>query len=94
MGECLLLTRREAVTASGGGIAGYAASAQGSHPGKTIKLIVPYPAGGMTDLLGRMIAEQLRSGLAGSTPDSFAAYIKNEVHRWTGIVKQSGATPE
>ncbi len=32
--------------------------------------------------------------LAGSTPDSFAAFIKTEVDRWADIVKNSGAEPE
>ena len=32
--------------------------------------------------------------LAGSTPDSFAAYIKTEVDRWAVIVKNSGAELE
>jgi hypothetical protein len=33
-------------------------------------------------------------GLGGSTPDGFAAYIKTEVDRWAGIVKNSGAELE
>jgi tripartite-type tricarboxylate transporter receptor subunit TctC len=37
-----------------------------AYPSRTIKLIVPYPAGGTTDLLGRMVADQLQSGLGGS----------------------------
>ena len=32
-------------------------------PAGTIKMIVPYPAGGTTDLLGRLVAEQIKSGL-------------------------------
>ena len=32
--------------------------------------------------------------LTGSTPDSFAAYIKSEVDRWAVIVKNSGAELE
>jgi hypothetical protein len=32
--------------------------------------------------------------LPGSTPDSFAAYVKTEVDRWAGMVKKSGAQPE
>jgi tripartite-type tricarboxylate transporter receptor subunit TctC len=32
--------------------------------------------------------------LPGSTPDSFAAYVKTEVDRWAGIVKASGAELE
>jgi tripartite-type tricarboxylate transporter receptor subunit TctC len=32
--------------------------------------------------------------LVGSTPGSFAAYIKSEVGRWANIVRNSGAEPE
>ena len=32
--------------------------------------------------------------LPGSTPDSFAAYVKTEVDRWAVIVKNSGAELE
>jgi tripartite-type tricarboxylate transporter receptor subunit TctC len=39
------------------------ASAQALYPTRTIKLIVPYPAGGTTDLLGRLVADQIKAGL-------------------------------
>ena len=39
------------------------ARAQATYPGRNIKLIVPYPAGGTTDLLGRLVADQIKSGL-------------------------------
>ena len=61
------LTRREAVAALCGWIAGHAAGpawAQGSRPGRTIRIVVPYPPGGTTDLLGRMIAEQLTTAFS------------------------------
>ena len=32
--------------------------------------------------------------LPGSTPDSFAAYIKTEIDRWADIVEKSGAEAE
>src|SRR5215213_6997551 len=37
--------------------------AQGSYPGGvgTIKLVVPYPAGGATDVIGRIVADRLSS---------------------------------
>src|SRR4051794_18838368 len=57
-------TRRQAI-AGGAGLLWLAASpahAQ-AHPSRTIKMIVPYPAGGTTDLLGRLVADQLKSGL-------------------------------
>jgi tripartite-type tricarboxylate transporter receptor subunit TctC len=62
----MLLTRREAVAGFGGGfalVAGLPAYAQAAYPSRTIKMIVPYPAGGTTDYLGRLVAEQLQSGI-------------------------------
>ena len=60
------LTRREAIAGCGGALAWLAASparAQGAYPNRTIKMIVPYPPGGTTDLLGRLVTDQLRNGL-------------------------------
>jgi tripartite-type tricarboxylate transporter receptor subunit TctC len=60
------LTRRQAMAGCGGGLASLIAPraiAQGAYPSRNIKMIVPYPAGGTTDFLGRLVAEQLRSGL-------------------------------
>jgi tripartite-type tricarboxylate transporter receptor subunit TctC len=61
----MLLTRREAMRGFGGGAAMLLAAparAQ-AYPSRTIKMIVPYPAGGTTDLLGRLIADQINNGL-------------------------------
>ena len=65
----MLLTRREAIAGGGGALAllaGWPARAEAAYPSQTIKMIVPYPAGGTTDLLGRMVADQLQTGLGGS----------------------------
>src|SRR6267143_4205251 len=65
-GEPMLLTRREAMAGCGGGLAmltGLPAFAQAAYPSRTVKMIVPYPAGGTTDFLGRLVADQLKSGL-------------------------------
>ena len=66
----MLLTRREAIAVAGGGLAlltGMPARAQAAaYPSQTIKLIVPYPAGGTTDFIGRLIAEQFQTGLPGT----------------------------
>lgn len=59
-------TRRQAIAGFGGGLAlmtGLPAMAQTGYPSRTIRMIVPYPPGGTTDLLGRMVADQLQSGL-------------------------------
>jgi tripartite-type tricarboxylate transporter receptor subunit TctC len=49
----------------GGGLAMLAAPAvaQNAYPSRNIKMIVPYPAGGTTDLLGRLVADQIKTGL-------------------------------
>jgi tripartite-type tricarboxylate transporter receptor subunit TctC len=60
------LTRRQAIAGCGGGLAwlaSFPAQAQAAYPSRTIKMIVPYPAGGTTDLLGRLVADQFKSGL-------------------------------
>jgi len=59
----VVLTRREVL---GSGLALLIvpeAGAQADYPTRTIKLIVPYPAGGTTDLLGRLVADQIKTGL-------------------------------
>jgi tripartite-type tricarboxylate transporter receptor subunit TctC len=58
-------TRREALAGCGGALALLAGlpALAGSYPSRTIKMIVPYPAGGTTDLLGRMVADELQAGL-------------------------------
>jgi tripartite-type tricarboxylate transporter receptor subunit TctC len=61
------LTRRQVmVLGLGGGLAMppvRKVSAAEAYPSRPIKFIVPYPAGGTTDLLGRLIADQIRGGL-------------------------------
>lgn len=58
------LTRRDAMAGCGAVLlTGFPALADAAYPARTIKMLVPYPAGGTTDLLGRLIADQLKSGL-------------------------------
>ena len=59
------LTRREAIAGGGGAVllTAFPALAQAAYPNRTIKMIVPYLAGGTTDLLGRLVADQLKRGL-------------------------------
>jgi tripartite-type tricarboxylate transporter receptor subunit TctC len=60
------LTRREVIAGCGGlvWLVGVPARAEADYPSRTIKMVVPYPAGGTTDLLGRLIADQFKTGLA------------------------------
>ncbi|WP_291858772.1 tripartite tricarboxylate transporter substrate binding protein [Bradyrhizobium sp.] len=60
----MALTRREAMAGCGAALlAGRPALAQAAYPNRTIKMIVPYPAGGTTDFLGRLVADQFKVGL-------------------------------
>ena len=61
-----MLTRRTMIAGCAGGAITLAASSAGSqpaYPAKAITLVVPYPAGGTTDFLGRLVADQLKTGL-------------------------------
>jgi tripartite-type tricarboxylate transporter receptor subunit TctC len=62
----MYLTRRRTVAGIGSGLIllrSRTAPAQAAYPNRTIKMIVPYPAGGTTDLLGRLVADQFKTGL-------------------------------
>ena len=59
-------TRREVIAGLGGGIVTLIAPpalAQTAYPSRNIRMIVPYPAGGTTDYLGRLVADQIKGGL-------------------------------
>lgn len=43
--------------------AGPAALGQADFPNRPVKIVVPYPPGGFTDILGRLIAEKLPAGI-------------------------------
>jgi tripartite-type tricarboxylate transporter receptor subunit TctC len=45
------------------GPAAWPALAQGAYPDRPIRLVVPFPAGALTDMLGRMVSERLRAPL-------------------------------
>ncbi|HJQ58606.1 MAG TPA: tripartite tricarboxylate transporter substrate binding protein [Vineibacter sp.] len=52
-----------AIATTGSALAAHVAAAQGAYPEKAIRLVVPFPPGGLTDALGRVIAERLKDRL-------------------------------
>src|ERR1700728_1761442 len=86
-----MLTRRAAITGSYGvlaGLAAWPALAEAAYPNRTIKMIVPYSAGGTIDLLGRLVADQLRTGL------NAAIVVENKPGAGTGIGTEQVARSE
>jgi tripartite-type tricarboxylate transporter receptor subunit TctC len=62
----MVLTRRETIAGFAGFLQLLAASpagAQAAYPARLITLVVPFPPGGATDLLARMVGERLKSSL-------------------------------
>jgi tripartite-type tricarboxylate transporter receptor subunit TctC len=60
------MLRRTLLTAAAAAallVAGPAALAQDNYPNKPVKIIVPFPAGGTSDLMGRMVATGLQKEL-------------------------------
>jgi tripartite-type tricarboxylate transporter receptor subunit TctC len=63
------LTRRAlalGLAATAIGAVAPAAFAQGAYPSKTITFVVPYPAGGANDMLGRLIGQKMAEVLGGN----------------------------
>jgi len=82
------------------------AMAQASYPEKTVRLIVPFPAGGATDILARLIAERLAgafgkpvvvenvSGAAGATGTAAVAKAPPDGHTLlTGVATTTTLLP-
>ena len=55
------MTRRDVLALTAAAAAVHAVPAFAQQPGKTLKLIVPFPAGGTADILPRLLADKVRA---------------------------------
>ncbi len=64
-------SRRQLLVSALGGTAlaslAWPALAQGQFPSKTLTFVVPYPAGGANDMLGRLIGQKMSEALGGTS---------------------------
>jgi tripartite-type tricarboxylate transporter receptor subunit TctC len=81
-----MIDRRGFVAGALGALAASRASAQTSFPSRDVRLIVPYPVGGITDLLARKTAEML------STAWSRPVVVDNKPGANGNIAAQIAAT--
>jgi len=61
-----MITRRvllSTIAVTAGAMAARSANAQGGYPDKLIKMIVPAPAGGQTDVLARLLAQKIQAAV-------------------------------
>src|SRR4051812_8423077 len=85
------LTRRRTIAGIGCGLVllrPKTVLAQATYPNRTIKMIVPFPAGGTTDLLGRLVADQLKTGLGA------AVIVENKPGAGTTLAAEQVARAE
>jgi tripartite-type tricarboxylate transporter receptor subunit TctC len=59
----MMITRRTVLSAIAGAMAAGPALAQGAYPDRLIKMIVPAPAGGQTDVLARLLAQKIQAAV-------------------------------
>ena len=58
-----MITRRTFLSAAAGMAAAVPVRAQAIYPDKVIKMIVPAPAGGQTDVLARLLAQKIQAAV-------------------------------
>jgi tripartite-type tricarboxylate transporter receptor subunit TctC len=76
------------------------AHAADEYPARAVRIVVPFAPGGGTDVVGRILAQQLTQRLkqsfvvdnrpAGGTPEQFGALIKSDMDKWGDIGKRLG----
>ncbi|WP_043838788.1 Bug family tripartite tricarboxylate transporter substrate binding protein [Muricoccus aerilatus] len=84
----MLITRRAAVAGLAGATAARRASAQAAYPTRSLRLIVPYAAGGQSDVVARILGEGLGRVLGQS------AVVENRTGAGGIIGTEAGARAE
>jgi tripartite-type tricarboxylate transporter receptor subunit TctC len=100
------VTRRSAILLAAGLLAAPALRAQRAFPNRPLRIIVPYPPGGVTDIMGRLAAEAMsrhigfpvvvenRAGAGGNIGAKLAAQAEPDGHTlFLGTMATQGVNP-
>ena len=65
-----------------------------TYPNRPMRMIVPFPAGGASDILARVLSQKLGAESSGGTPQAFAAMVKADNAKWIKIITERKITAE
>lgn len=77
-----------------------AIAAVDTYPSKPVRLIIPFAPGGITDIIGRVVATRLSERLGMQVeveltgPAEFGKFIEAEIAKWGKVVREGNIKAE
>jgi hypothetical protein len=60
------------------------------YPTRPVTIVVPFAAGGGTDILGRLVAQRLEHPMDNPAVEGLQDFVKSEIVRWGAVVRRAG----
>lgn len=75
--------------------------AAAQYPAKAVRMVIPFPPGGATDIIGRVIAQKMSERLvaagadpAGNGSEDFARLIRSDMEKWARVIRAGNIKTE